>query len=415
MNSVFTFEAETLATDLEDLGLELPLDELTSETPNLGTEEGEFSFLDFPDSVLRVLRSGLESVGLRLAVAFGYRDENKLANLVFFVRHPERGGRAIAKGEPNFTQLSREWIEIRDQLVRPLLSPATTPTPSPGPTPAPAVPSGPVASPPPTEGPYSGITGTVCASGRGKCWSGAKSRDVVDSDAPWNNEFNRSAANYAAVLDYFNVGTCQDKDSCLRVENPRYRRTATSTYCNIYVHDVTRALWASIPHWVRNPSQRQPPVGWNELNANATVAWMLKNSRAAGWVALDPPFCQSLFDAVLAARRPAFPDLSQAIAATVARIASDYHEDINLLKQPSYVAQQFANAGLPSVIVWKNPTAGKPGHVAMVRPETASLRGQTHSRGVFVPRSAQAGGRNFANDLASWIVTARTALFYVHA
>ncbi len=197
-------------------------------------------------------RNGLESVALRLAIALNYRDENQLSNLIFFARHPERMGRALATGEPNFGDLSREWIQIRNTLVRPLLAGPVTPIPSHTGT---TTPSGGTASAPPVEGPYSGITGGACPKGRGKCWKGAKSRDIVDSDAPWNKESNRSAANYARVLDYFNVGTCQTKASCLLVENPRYRRTATSTYCNIYVHDVTRALWASIPHWVRNPAR----------------------------------------------------------------------------------------------------------------------------------------------------------------
>src|SRR6185503_20779706 len=50
--------------------------------------------------------------------------------------------------------------------------------------------------------------------------------------------------------DYFNVG------NTTTVENPRYRRVPNGpTYCNIYVHDVTRALWSSIPHWVQARGQ----------------------------------------------------------------------------------------------------------------------------------------------------------------
>lgn len=376
------------------------------------TEEAEFNLLQFPQSVLKAIGNGLESVALRLAIALNYRDENQLSNLIFFARHPERMGRALAKGEPNFDDLSREWIQIRNTLVRPLLSGPVTPTPSHTGT---TTPSGGTASAPPVEGPYSGITGSACPSGRGKCWKGAKSRDIVDSDAPWNKESNRSAANYARVLDYFNVGTCQTKASCLKVENPRYRRTATSTYCNIYVHDVTRALWASIPHWVRNPAQKKPPVGWNELNANATVSWMSKNAQSAGWVQLTDLICKSFYDAAVSGRKVSLNSVPAGVAAVAGRITTFHHADLNLLKQPSYVSQQFANAGLPAVIVWANPKARSPGHVAMVRPETPSLRGRTHSKGRFMPRSAQAGGRNFENDLASWIVTATSAKFYVHA
>src|SRR4029453_1287264 len=98
--------------------------------------EEEFSLTDLPAAILTPLTSGLEGVAVKIAVAFGYRDEDKLTNLVFFARHPERGGQKIMKGEPNFSQLSREWLEIRDRIVRPALSvqPSTPTTPTPTPT-----------------------------------------------------------------------------------------------------------------------------------------------------------------------------------------------------------------------------------------------------------------------------------------
>lgn len=93
---------------------------------------GLSAFSDFPESVLKALRSGLESTAIRLAAAFGLRDENRLSSLVFYTRHPERGGRPLQKGEPGFQELSREWLDIRDRLVRPILAgkPATPPAPS---------------------------------------------------------------------------------------------------------------------------------------------------------------------------------------------------------------------------------------------------------------------------------------------
>src|SRR6185503_6163337 len=133
---------------------------------------------------------------------------------------------------------------------------------------------------PPVEGRYAGITGAICPSGRGKCWRGPKSRDVIDTDVPWNDKDNRSAANYEAVLDYFNVG------NTTTVENPRYRRVPNGpTYCNIYVHDVTRALWSSIPHWVQARGQ------WHELNANAMVDWLIRSGRSHGWIPVDGVLC----------------------------------------------------------------------------------------------------------------------------
>jgi LAS superfamily LD-carboxypeptidase LdcB len=63
------------------------------------------------------------------AFVLGERDENRLTNIVFFARHPERGGRPIARGE---TQLAQEWTRIRDEIVRPALrGGAAAPPPTP--------------------------------------------------------------------------------------------------------------------------------------------------------------------------------------------------------------------------------------------------------------------------------------------
>lgn len=51
----------------------------------------------------------------------GMRDQNRLTNVVFFARHPERGIRAISKSEPQFNQLRNEWLDIRNRLVMPAL------------------------------------------------------------------------------------------------------------------------------------------------------------------------------------------------------------------------------------------------------------------------------------------------------
>ena len=78
-----------------------------------------FSFTGFPKSVLDAVRRGLESVAIQLAVAAGFRDENRLADLIFFARHPERHGRLLKTSE---AKLVKEWLrDIRDRLVRPAL------------------------------------------------------------------------------------------------------------------------------------------------------------------------------------------------------------------------------------------------------------------------------------------------------
>ena len=108
------------------------------EETGAGQYEDEFNLVQFPQSVLSLVERGLEDLAIRLAVSFGFRDEVQLANLIFFARHPERGGRLITKDEPNAAQLGREWLTIRDQQVRPALraSPSSGSTPARSPTPS---------------------------------------------------------------------------------------------------------------------------------------------------------------------------------------------------------------------------------------------------------------------------------------
>jgi hypothetical protein len=84
--------------------------------------------------IQNALASGQWYLALSLAVLSGNRDASKLTNLIFFARHPELKGRKLIPADPNFKQLSREWVEIRDTIVRPFLtksapagSPATPP------------------------------------------------------------------------------------------------------------------------------------------------------------------------------------------------------------------------------------------------------------------------------------------------
>jgi hypothetical protein len=61
-------------------------------------------------------------VAIGLALLLGNRDEGKLTNLVFFARHPERRGRKLTPGETQFDKLRKEWLDIRERLVKPALS-----------------------------------------------------------------------------------------------------------------------------------------------------------------------------------------------------------------------------------------------------------------------------------------------------
>ncbi|MGQ0773557.1 MAG: penicillin-insensitive murein endopeptidase [Pseudonocardiales bacterium] len=60
-------------------------------------------------------------LAVRLAITMGNRDENSLTNLVFFARHPERRGRPIDRTDPDFSTLSKEWLDIRNTIVKPML------------------------------------------------------------------------------------------------------------------------------------------------------------------------------------------------------------------------------------------------------------------------------------------------------
>src|SRR5256885_2649840 len=78
-----------------------------------------------------------------------------------------------------------------------------------------------------------------------------------------NNENNRSAYNYAEIINRFEVAT-----------NPLYAASKTATYCNFFVQDVTRAMGAPLP----------------ELLVNDTSNWLNDRTKggARGWRKLTP-------------------------------------------------------------------------------------------------------------------------------
>ncbi len=72
--------------------------------------------------IQNALASGQWYLALSLAVLSGDRDVTRLTNMIFFARRPELKGRKLLPTEPNFKQLSREWLEIRDTIIRPYLA-----------------------------------------------------------------------------------------------------------------------------------------------------------------------------------------------------------------------------------------------------------------------------------------------------
>jgi len=370
---------------------------------------------------LKMLQARQEKISVAFSIAQGKTNENDLTNQVFFSRHPELKKQPLRRGQPGFDNLSKEWLEIREHTVRPMLKALKNSSASAGtPSSASTLPPGSSSDQnmPPAEGPVKGITGYKCPSGK-KCWRGAKSADIIDGDAPWNKPGKRSAANYIAVLDYFNPGEDDSKGLGNTInkpsENPRYRQQKNekghqSTYCNIYVHDVTRAMWASIPHWVKSSRTNK----WNELNANDTVDWLMKNGATIGWypVQILAGWIQQQYQSKQSASTTL--NLPAGIIQAARLIATSYHDNPSLLIQTSYLAQKFANLGFPTTAVWKH--GGGIGHVAMIRPEEESKKGKLVS-GVFIPRSAQAGSKNFNSNYLVFrpgTVKSGAVQFYVH-
>ena len=72
----------------------------------------------YPARIREALRSGRWDIAVRLAMGTGVTDVNQLTDTLFYVLHPEMRGKRI---DPTQRDLMREWIEIRDRRVRPVL------------------------------------------------------------------------------------------------------------------------------------------------------------------------------------------------------------------------------------------------------------------------------------------------------
>lgn len=123
----------------------------------------------------------------------------------------------------------------------------------------------------------------------------------------------------------------------LQVEtNPRYTPRNNSTFCNIFLWDVTSAMGAEIPHWVDEKGDPCKPGKGAELSANKIVDWIVKHGPRFGWA-----------------------ECTEA------------------------EARRDARFGQPAVALWKNPKGI--GHVAVVMPAREP-----------VTQIAQAGRLNFS-------------------
>lgn len=66
---------------------------------------------------------GPEAQMIHDALRRGVRDVSRLTDLIFYARHPERRGQPVRREEQ---PLVREWLDIRDRIVRPGLGRSTT-------------------------------------------------------------------------------------------------------------------------------------------------------------------------------------------------------------------------------------------------------------------------------------------------
>ena len=222
---------------------------------------------------------------------------------------------------------------------------ATAPIPTPPPTPKPTTTS---PTPTPTNGTPTPTSGTSIYDGKTPAPGTAETRRSYPTNPPLRSDpSRRSAALYDAVLNQFAADV-----------NPRYAHRNGSTFCNIFVWDVTRAMGAEVPHWIDSSGNPTPHNKGNELNANAVNDWLHRHGARFGWRQVT---------------------LAQGV--------------------------DHANEGRPTVASWKN--AGGIGHIAMIRPGIA-----TTNEG---PWMAQAGAknRNYIRMYSVWKKTSKVEI-WVH-
>jgi hypothetical protein len=85
-----------------------------------------------PRLAFDAMAKGGWATAIAIAIGAGLRDVNQLTNMVFWFRHPRMIGQKISADQRD---LAREWLQIRDQVVKPALA-GGVPT-------APAAPGGP--------------------------------------------------------------------------------------------------------------------------------------------------------------------------------------------------------------------------------------------------------------------------------
>lgn len=156
---------------------------------------------------------------------------------------------------------------------------------------------------------------------------------AADISPHYINSGMRSASNYNMIIDQFNVE-----------KNPRYKRTASATYCNIFVADVIgKGMNVPFSHWIGSNgspltySVAKKTKGAYECNVKSHLNWMKTYGSKYGW-----------------------------------------------RKVSASEAQKRANMGYPTIVMNNSGT-----HIAVVRPETSKFKYTKNN-----PVIAQAGAYN---------------------
>ena len=155
---------------------------------------------------------------------------------------------------------------------------------------------------------------------------------------------------------------------CAVEKSPRYKRTKTSTWCNIYATDVCYLADYYLPHvfWTAKaltdirsgkPVVAKYGVTITELSANSLYEWLVVWGGSYGWI----------------------------LATTPAE------------------AQEAVNRGGVAVVCAKKPKGI--GHISVVIPETITKQGHYVDDVLVLPVQSQAGAKNYAaytTEMGAW-------------
>jgi monoamine oxidase len=85
----------------------------------LASEHPVAAVFSLPRLALDAMAKGGWATAIAIAIGAGLRDVNQLTNMVFWFRHPQLIGQKLGADQ---RALAREWLQIRDQVVKPALA-----------------------------------------------------------------------------------------------------------------------------------------------------------------------------------------------------------------------------------------------------------------------------------------------------